>query len=104
MGPGGQPLPPSPMADAPPTQLPVNPRPNSPSPKTSAQAQQEANMLSMLEAKQRSASMPTGHEAQQDLLVHNMALGKAAEALKDRKDRAWIGFDWDGPGGVPCPS
>jgi len=41
----------APMSDAPPPPLPVNPRMSQPSPKNSFQAQQEANLLGLQEAK-----------------------------------------------------
>jgi hypothetical protein len=50
-GPGGMPPPTAPMSDAPPPPLPANPRSSQPSPKTSGQAQQEANMLGLMEDK-----------------------------------------------------
>ena len=81
--PGGQPqpmpgapagaMPPTaPMSDAPPPPLPINPRPAQPSPKTSGQAMQEANLLGLQEQK----NMPG--MATEELNDQAMAMGRWA--------------------------
>lgn len=68
--PGGMLPPTAPMSDAPPQPLPVNPRPSQPSPKTSQQAMQEANMLGLQEMK----NTPDASGAE-DLKDQGMAMG-----------------------------
>ncbi len=65
-----QPAVPPPMPPAltpPPPPLPANPRVNPPTPKNSGQAQQEADMLRMLEDKQRAEQAPAAGEVNRDL-------------------------------------
>src|SRR5205814_1995983 len=75
-----------PMAEPPPQPLPINPRPNPPSPKTSFQAQQEANMLGLLEAKQQPAS--GGEDIQCDLMATDTKLAACVQRLTKCADES----------------
>jgi hypothetical protein len=79
--PAGAMPPTAPMSDAPPPPLPINPRPSQPSPRTSGQAMQEANILGLQEMK----NSPGG--GTEDLNDQAMAMGAKM-----------AGFDWLGLG------
>lgn len=75
------------MSDPPPMPLPANPRPAQPSPKSSVQAQHEADMLGLMEAKQRADMPMMAGDAQRDLQAQVFAAdAKTAGDIVDDAD------------------
>ena len=88
---GGQPQQPmmpqpptAPMTDAPPPPLPINPRPNPPSPKTSAQAQQQANILGLMEQKRIAEQGGIPGQSTQD--IQSQAFASDSKTADDMAD------------------
>jgi hypothetical protein len=74
----------APMTDAPPPPLPMNPRPNPPSPKSSVQAQNEANMLRLMEQKRMAESGGMPGQSTQDIQAQAFASdSKTADDMAD---------------------
>jgi hypothetical protein len=86
--PGGAPQfgppPTAPMSDPIPPMLPINPRPNPPSPKNSMQAQHEANMLRLMEQKRMAEE--GGMPGQANANIQAQAFASDSKTADDMSD------------------